>query len=52
MKAGNANYEKVAEIDEAVIFADKDGYFLIDESQPLKEQLGEEKIRTMLQNEQ
>ena len=28
MKTGNTNYEKVAEIDGAVIFADKDGYFL------------------------
>ena len=30
MKAGNTNYEKVAEIDGAVIFADKDGYFLFE----------------------
>ena len=28
MKAGNTNYEKVAEIDGAVIFADKKGYFI------------------------
>ena len=27
MKVGNTNYEKVAEIDGSVIFADKDGYF-------------------------
>lgn len=30
MKAGNTNYEKVAEIDGAVIFADKYGYFLFE----------------------
>ena len=30
MKAGNTNYEKVAEIDGAVIFADRDGYFLFE----------------------
>lgn len=28
MKVENTNYEKVAEIDGSVIFADKDGYFL------------------------
>lgn len=28
MKFGNTNYEKVAEVDGSVIFADKDGYFL------------------------
>ena len=30
MKTGNTNYEKVAEIDGAVIFADKYGYFLFE----------------------
>ena len=30
MKAENMNYEKVAEIDREVIFADKDGYFLFE----------------------
>ena len=30
MKAGNTNYKKVAEIDGAVIFADKYGYFLFE----------------------
>ena len=30
MKAGNTNYEKVAEIDGEEIFADKNGYFLFE----------------------
>ena len=30
MKTGNTNYEKVAELDGAVIFADKYGYFLFE----------------------
>ena len=30
MKAVKTNYEKIAEIDGAVIFADKDGYFLFE----------------------
>ena len=33
MKAGNANYEKVTEIDGTVIFKGKDGYFLFEHYQ-------------------